>query len=251
MVYFGQNKLLYVPNMPSVEMKFPEANPLGFRSPEEHNLDFEDARVTTSDGYTLYGWFVKQVDPQKVETLIFFHANAGNIGFRLPNIVKLHEHCDANILIVGYRGYGHSEGTPTEEGLKLDSEAILDWALKHPDIDNNKIFVFGRSLGGAVAIHLCSRRPENIQGLILENTFSCISDMVDRIFPYVSVLKRYLLEIDWNSIESIKTIKTPMLFISGRKDQIVPFEQMDRLYDAAKEARHKDMYKIENGTHNE
>lgn len=132
---------------------------------------------------------------------------------------------------MGYRGYGHSEGTPTEEGLKLDSEAVLDWALKNPEIDNNKIYVFGRSLGGAVAVYLASRRQENIRGLILENTFSSISDMVDRIFPYVSFLKTYLLKIEWNSSDLIRTIKIPIFFISGRNDQLVPPSQMDKLYE--------------------
>jgi len=153
--------------------------------------------------------------------------------------------------MVGYRGYGHSEGTPNEEGLKLDAEAVLDWALDHPDINKNKIFIFGRSLGGAVGIHLCSKREEVIQGIILENTFCSISEMVDRIFPYVSFMKHYILKIDWNSIDLIKTLKVPMLFISGRSDQIVPPEHMDKLFEAAQKSTYKDMYKIEGGTHNE
>lgn len=91
LLYFNQNKMLYVPNMPSPEMRFPESNPEKFRSPSEYDMTYEDVRIITKDNLRLHGWFIKQVDPQKVETLIFFQANAGNIGFRLPNIHKLYE----------------------------------------------------------------------------------------------------------------------------------------------------------------
>lgn len=207
--------------------------------------------MKTTDGVKLRGWFVKQPDPEQCETIIFFQANAGNIGFRLPNILKLYEKCEVNVVIVGYRGYGHSQGVPTEAGLKLDAEAVFDWALKNEQINNHKIFVFGRSLGGAVGIYLCSKMKENIQGLILENTFTSISDMVDRIFPYISFLKKFILRIEWNSLDAIRGLKIPILFISGRNDQIVPPIHMDRLYEAAKNSPYKDMFKIEYGTHNE
>ena len=86
------------------------------------------------------------------ETIIYFHENAGNIGQRLFNIEMFHFELEVNVLIVGYRGYGHSQGTPTEAGLELDAEAIFQFALEHKDINNEKLFIFGRSLGGAVGI---------------------------------------------------------------------------------------------------
>ena len=91
LMYFYQDNMLYCPNMPSAEMKFPESNPENFRSPKEHNLPFEDVIVTTPDGLKLHGWFIKQHEPLKHETLLFFQANAGNVGFRLPNLAKLYE----------------------------------------------------------------------------------------------------------------------------------------------------------------
>ena len=78
---------------------------------------------------------------------------------------------------------------PTEHGLKLDAEATLNYISNRHDIDQNKIYVFGRSLGGAVAIQACLNTEFNIQGLIVENTFSSISDMVDLLFPLLSVFK--------------------------------------------------------------
>ena len=250
-MYFFQDRMLYIPNVPSADLKFPECNPQGFKSPTEHLMDFEDVSVTTSDGIKLKGWFIKQPMPEQVQTIIYFHENAGNIGFRLPNLQRIYEKWEANILIVGYRGYGHSEGIPSEAGLKLDSLAVLDWALKNNQIDKSKIFVFGRSLGGSVALYLAAHRKEHIQGLILENTFTSISDMVDQIFPYICVLKSLILRIEWNSKDLIKDLEVPMLFISGRNDQIVPPIQMDTLFEQAKKSKYTDMFRIEFGTHNE
>jgi len=83
------------------------------------------------------------------------------------------------VLILAYRGYGDSEGTPSEDGLKLDADATLEYAQSRDDIDNDRIFIFGRSLGGAVAIQLAMVHSNSIKGLIIENTFTSIGDMVD------------------------------------------------------------------------
>lgn len=152
-IYFFQNKMLYVPEAPNAEYKFPEAMPHPMANPGQLEMEYDDLKITTSDGLKLAGWFIKQtVEPETKRTMIFFHGNAGNIGMRMPNLKILHKQLEVNILIVGYRGYGHSEGVPTEEGLALDAEAVLKWAQDSELVDNNKLFVFGRSLGGAVAI---------------------------------------------------------------------------------------------------
>jgi hypothetical protein len=152
-LYF-QNQLVYVPAAPSEEYRYPDQNPKGLRSPSEFKLPFVDISVKTSDGYSLKGWFITQPTPKSAVTLIFFQGNGGNIGNRLMNLCELYKNLKCNIVIVGYRGYGYSEGKPTEQGLQTDSLAVLDWVLKEESIDNSKVFVFGRSLGGAVAVYL-------------------------------------------------------------------------------------------------
>lgn len=166
--------IIYVPNMPSADLKFPECNPMGFKSPSEYGYDFENIEVTTKDGVKLIGWFIKQKKPETCPTIIFFHGNAGNIGIRLPNIQNIYERNKANVVIVGYRGYGHSEGSPSEEGLQLDAEAVLDWTISNDEIDSHKVFIFGSSLGGAISIYLCSKRQKDVCGLIIENSFISI-----------------------------------------------------------------------------
>eukprot|EP00344_Euplotes_crassus_P007281 CAMPEP_0196999336 /NCGR_PEP_ID=MMETSP1380-20130617/4556_1 /TAXON_ID=5936 /ORGANISM="Euplotes crassus, Strain CT5" /LENGTH=258 /DNA_ID=CAMNT_0042416243 /DNA_START=140 /DNA_END=916 /DNA_ORIENTATION=+ len=238
--------------MPSPEMKLPEQNPATFKSPTEHEMEFEDVYVTTKDHIKLHGWFIKtEQDPKSSPTIIFFHANAGNIGFRLPNIVGLVKKSEVNVLIVGYRGYGHSQGKPTEADLKMDTQSVFDWALEHEQINNDKIYLFGRSLGGAVATYLASKTQDKIKGLILENTFTSIPDMVDHIFKYLSALKGLILRIEWNSLELIKELKVPILFISGQADQLIPPFQMQTLYSNAKKSVKTEMMEIEHGTHNE
>lgn len=125
MIYFMQNRMLYVPDAPNQAFRYPENNPKTFRNPGERNMQYEDVTVQTKDGFALKGWFVKQKSPLQHETLIYFHENAGNIGNRLNVIEGLYFELEVNVLIVGYRGYGHSEGTPSEGGLELDAEAIF------------------------------------------------------------------------------------------------------------------------------
>lgn len=115
-----------------------------------------------------------------------------------------------NVLIVGYRGYGHSEGKPNEEGLELDAEAILEYALNHKEINKNRVFIFGRSLGGAVGIQLVEKVQHKVLGLILENTFTSIPDMVDSIFPFLKLFKGLILRMYWPSLERIPNIRVPM-----------------------------------------
>jgi hypothetical protein len=108
MVYLMQNKMLYIPDAPNQAFKFPENNPKSYRNPGERNMTYDEVQITTKDNLILVGWFIKQKNPLLHETIIFFHENAGNIGNRLGSLEGLYFELEVNILIVGYRGYGHS-----------------------------------------------------------------------------------------------------------------------------------------------
>lgn len=130
MVYFKQDGMLYHPAVPDERYRHPENMPPGYRNPKEQGMDYIDVEITTKDKVKLTAWFVKaNPSPNLCRTLIYFHGNAGNIGSRIPIIDMLVKKLNTNVLILAYRGYGHSEGTPSEEGLKLDAEATLEWAL--------------------------------------------------------------------------------------------------------------------------
>jgi len=249
LLWYMQDRLIYFPAVPD---QFPSSNPHGYREPIEAGLSFEDVNIKTSDNINLHGWLVKTKTPEESPTVVIFQGNAGNIGYRIPFLRSLNQECNVNALIVAYRGYSYSEGKPTEKGLQQDSIAIMDHVFSRRDIDTNKIFVIGSSLGGAVGVYALSRgKAYNVAGLILENTFTSMADMVDQVMPAVSRLKGLVLANHWESIDRIGKIKAPILFISGLKDELVPPKQMQRLYDAANNSMFKDKIGVESGTHND
>lgn len=132
-------------------------------------------------------------------------------------------------MLVEYRGYGKSEGNPTEKGLVLDAQAAIDHLAARVDIDSKRIIIFGRSLGGAVALALCNKRREKVAGLIIENTFLNISSMVDAVFPFLHFVKDYILTIDWPSHRYVANITSPIMFLAGEKDELVPPVQMKQV----------------------
>ena len=196
--------MLYHPATPSAAYRYPKNMPRGYRSPKEYLLEFEDCWIMTKDKVKLHAWFIKaRGDYKNCRTLIYFHGNAGNVGARLPNLEILVKQLDLNVLILAYRGYGDSEGSPSENGFRLDAEATLDYVLNRDDINKDKIIVFGISLGGAVAIQLCAHHGDKISGLILENTFTSIADMVDHMLPYIAWAKKLIQRLFYPSDERI------------------------------------------------
>ena len=115
------------------------------------------------------------------------------MGLRLPSIFTLYDRLGVNVFMVSYRGYGRSEGSPEEAGLKLDAEAVISHVSKMIEIDTTQILILGRSLGGAVGTYIAAKYPQHVKGLILENTFTSIPDMVDVIMPYIAPLKFLVL----------------------------------------------------------
>ena len=134
-----------------------------------------------------------------------------------------------------------------------DAEAIVSYtftALKDK-INPNDIFILGRSLGGAVAVHVINILKPNIRGLIVENTFTSMSDLIDKIFPFLKQVKNLLLKNHWPTKEKIKHLKVPILFLMSAKDELIPIEQMNELYTKAENAKFKSKFVIKDGTHNE
>jgi len=225
------------------------------RSPLEYGLPYEDLYFVTNEDEpkTLNAWFVKQRGFKHCPTLIFFHGNAGNIGDRLQNIYGLYENVQCNIFIVDYRGYGRSEDAkPDEDGLLADAKASLMYLWERPDIDRGQLFVFGRSLGGAVAIGLSAMEgcSEKIRGVILENTFTGLADMTEALWSPLGLIKQYFKD-QWNSLDKIDRITCPLLFVSGLADELCPPEMMQRLFDKATKSTVKHMVRFPYGTHNE
>mmetsp|Transcript_6667 Transcript_6667/g.11011 ORF Transcript_6667/g.11011 Transcript_6667/m.11011 type:complete len:331 (-) Transcript_6667:272-1264(-) len=261
-LYKYQEGLLFQPVIGG--FRTPEQNPPEYKNPGEKRIAYEDVRFKTVDGETLSGWFIPAKHTEgkdaskeaKMElqlnsaTILYFHANAGNMGFRMPFLERLHDCTPCNIFIISYRGYGHSTGTPSEGGVYKDADASLSWLIKSKKVHPDRIVLFGRSLGGAVAINLASRNQYQIKGLILENTFTSISDIADKLFPFLFPIKPFILRLNFPSLELIKTVQIPILFVSGQDDEIVPTEHMQALWDAAKAAPLCRILRVPGGKHN-
>ncbi len=221
---------------------FPSKYPAGQWRPERFGLQVEDCTFTTAAGVKLHGWFVGN-DSAKA-TLLWCHGNAGNITDRLDNLARLAK-LPINIFLFDYRGYGKSEGRPNEAGVYLDAQAAYDFLASRPDVNAEQIVIFGRSLGGAVAVDLATRRAH--AGLILESTFGSARDMAGRMFPFLPV--RWVMKSEFDSISRIKDIATPKLFLHGDADEIVPFELGQRLFEAAPEP--KSFHRLRGAHHND
>ena len=157
-LYIFQDKMIYQPNPPSINMPTPDLNPDGYRNPMERGIPYEDVYVRTSDNLRLHMWVMKRPEVEAA-TIIYFHGNAGNIGFRLDIYEDIYKRVKVNVIAASYRGYGFSEGKPSEMGLYLDADAIVQYALKC-GLNSRRIYLFGASLGGAIAIYAAQKFQE-------------------------------------------------------------------------------------------
>ena len=147
---------------------FPAKYPDGIWHPA--GLDFDDAWITAADGVRIHGWYIPCENPRAVA--LFAHGNGGNLSHREDYYRALHQ-LGVAVLAFDYRGYGRSEGSPTEAGILADGRAARTWLAERAGIPESQIVLMGESLGGAVAVHLASEAPA--RALILENTFSSAS----------------------------------------------------------------------------
>jgi fermentation-respiration switch protein FrsA (DUF1100 family) len=190
----------------------------------------EEVTFTTDDGVALVSWYLHAERPRA--TVLFFHGNAGNLTDRLPQIVSLGE-IGADVLIVGYRGYGRSQGTPSEAGVYRDGEAAYRYLVEQRGVPATRLVIFGESLGSGPAIELASRHP--CAGLVVQSGFTSIADMAARVLPLVPV--RWLLATRFENLAKIPSVRAPKLFLATRDDEVVPFGQTRRLYEASSPPR--------------
>lgn len=207
---------------------FPSRYPAGFwPSPSAGTLDFTDVRFVAEDNVKLHGWVVRHAQP--AATLLLCHGNAGNLSDRYEWLEMLHRHVPVDLFIFDYRGFGRSEGHPTEEGCYRDAVAALRW------LDEQKpalpIIVHGHSLGSAVAIEVVRRLSDRAAGVILESSFTNADDMARLMFGPIPL--HWLSSMKWASDEKIATITIPKLFIHGEHDSVIPLRLGKKLFDAA------------------
>ena len=198
-------------------------------TPEIINLSYEDIYFSTEDSIKLNAWFVPARDSRF--TLLFCHGNGGNICHRIEKIKTLNA-LGLDVFIFDYRGYGKSDGRMSERGFYRDVSAAYEYLISERKISPDRIVLYGESLGGAVAIDLAART--HVRALITESTFSSTKDAAREIFPYFPV---FLISSKFDSLDKIKNIKAPKLIIHSQNDEIIPFVQSEKLFNAAPEPK--------------
>jgi len=220
-LFILQPRLLYYPDLPGRGI---------VATPADIGLDYEAVTLTTADGVHLAGWFVPY--PQARATLLFLHGNAGNISHRLDSIRLFHD-LGLAVFIIDYRGYGESEGRPTEDGTYRDAAAAWDYLVEQRQLAPRQIVLFGRSLGGAVAADLASRTQP--AALIIESTFTSVPDMAATLYPWLPV--RWLSRFRYDTGAKLAAIAAPLLIAHSADDEIIPYAHGRRLFELARKPK--------------
>ncbi len=216
---FVQPKLLYRPS-----------RELGV-TPADLGLDYERVTFPSSDRVTLAGWYIPAANAHF--TMLFCHGNGGNITHRLDSIDLFHS-LGLNCFVFDYRGYGGSQGRPTEPGTYLDARAAFEWLTQTKQIPADRIVVAGRSLGGSIATHLAA----DVQpaALVLESAFTSYPDIGAKFHPCMPV--RLFARFRYDTLAYIRNVSCPVMVVHSRDDELVPFEFGLRLFQAAREPKH-------------
>lgn len=211
-------------------------------TPSHYGLEFEDVYFQTGDGVRLHGWYVEGGGDK---VILWFHGNAGNIADRTENLNLLVQLVGASVFIIDYREYGKSEGEISKAGTFLDAEASYEYLVKERGIEEEKIVLFGRSLGSALAVHIASKFHPGY--LIIESAFTSSDDVADLYYPFLKHLMK--TSANYQTADLIGKVAIPKLIVHGERDEIIPLWMGERLYELAPEP--KELYVIAGASHND
>lgn len=210
-------------------------------TPDNIGLPYEDILLTTPDGVNLHGWYIPAENPRGI--LLFLHGNAGNISHRLASL-KIFNGLGLSTLIIDYRGYGGSTGSPSEQGTYIDAETAWNYLVTERGHDPGEIILFGRSLGAAIAARLASQVAP--AGIILESAFTSLKALAEEYYPYMPV--GLLLRSRYSTEEHLGAVNTPLLIIHSNEDELISYKHAESLLETA--GKNGQLHTIKGG-HNE
>ena len=217
-------------------------------SPKDEGINHEEVYIKTSDGETLHGYFFPAPDVRAglkpAPTIIYLHGNAQNVSTWYVAPVEIQKHVPVNALLIDYRGYGKSTGKPTVEGVIKDALAMYKYLIDR-GFKPEEISLYGRSIGGAVALELAAK--EKVKSVVVQSSFTSLTDIAKELYPFIP--NALINNNSWNSKELIKKINCPVLISHGDKDEIVSISHSYKLYEAANKP--KKLIVLKGATHND
>ena len=203
----------------------------------------QDAHFAAADGTRLHGWYVRH--PQPVGHALLLHGNAGNVTLLAETLRTLNRRHNLAVLALDYRGFGKSEGVPSEQGLYQDARAARRWLAETCGIAEGDVILMGVSLGGAVAVDLAA--TDGCRGLVLASTFTSLPDVAQHHQPWLPA--KLALSTRFDSLTKIKDYRGPLLLAHGDADEVVPYRHGLELYAAAPGP--KRLFTNQGGKHND
>ena len=194
----------------------------------------------------LAAWWIPASEPFSAKTLLYLHGRDSNVSDCIADVAPLRD-LNLSLLLVDYRGFGTSDGTfPSEASVYEDAEAAWSYLVEQRGVRPSDLYIYGHSLGGAIAIELARRHPE-AAGLIVESSFTSVYEMsqLDQRYRYLPVM--LVLNERFESLSKVPELRLPALFVHGTADDTVPFWMGQRLFEAASEP--KRFVAIDGGAH--
>lgn len=227
-LYLRQTRFIFFPS-PEIET-----------TPAQLDLEYEDVwlpvQVAQGKEERLHGWWIPAAASPATGVLLYLHGNGVNIGANLNHAHRFHQ-LGFSVLLIDYRGYGHSEGGfPSESRVYQDAERAWDYLTRERGVPSKQIFLYGMSLGGAIAIELAIRHPE-AAGLMVQSSFTSMREMVNYRYHFWMFPVDLLLTEQFDSLTKVKNLQMPVLFMHGTDDADVPVEMSQQLFDRAPEPK--------------
>jgi hypothetical protein len=204
---------------PAPPIEVGDWNPVG--------LNHEDVWFESADGTKLHGWFVPHPQPKRV--ILYCHGNGEHIGFNADLAARLRDSLSASVFLFDYRGYGRSDGRPSEAGCIADGLAAQTWLAGRAGVGPSDVVLMGRSLGGAVAVAVAAE--QGARALILENSFPTMPEIAAVHFPWLPV--RWAMRNRYDSLSRISRYSGPLVQSHGLADNLIPIDLARRLFEAA------------------
>ena len=211
-------------------------------TPAGLGLASEEVELRAEDGVRLHGWFLP-VKGSRL-TVLVCHGNGGNVSHRLDRVLLMQSRLNVDTLLFDYRGYGKSEGSPDEQGTYRDARAAYRWLVAHGH-GPERVVLFGESLGSAVALQLALE--VEARALMLESPFASVPEMARAVYPFLPLWP--FVRTRYDNVAKVARLRMPLLVLHGERDEVVPFAQGRRVFDAAPEP--KRFFAIPGASHND